>query len=51
MYEKYATFVGAGHWFEQHDCFMRIGFGYPTNEELYQGLKNITLALQESLIA
>lgn len=51
LYEKYATFVGAGHWFEQDDCFMRIGFGYPTNEELYQGLKNITLALQESLIA
>lgn len=51
LYEKYATFVGAGHWFEQDDSYMRIGFGYPTNEELQQGLKNITHALQESLIA
>lgn len=51
LYEKYATFVGAGHWFEQDDRYMRIGFGYPFSEELQQGLKNITLALQESLIA
>lgn len=50
LYEKYATFVGAGHWFEQDDSYMRIGFGYPENEELQQGLKNITAALQESLM-
>ena len=39
--------VGAGHWFEMPDTYMRIGFGWPTETEFEQGLHNITLALNE----
>jgi aspartate/methionine/tyrosine aminotransferase len=51
--DKYATFVGPGHWFEQQRgsrdrAYMRIGFGWPTTQELAQGLANITLALDEA---
>lgn len=49
LYEVYGTMTGAGHWFEQSDRYMRIGFGYPTQEELKQGLENITTALRQSL--
>ena len=38
------TFVGPGHWFEQPRAYMRIGFGWPTTEELTKGLANITTA-------
>ena len=45
LYHQYQTMVGAGHWFERSDNYMRIGFGYPTTEELRQGLENITACL------
>jgi aspartate/methionine/tyrosine aminotransferase len=44
---KYHTYVGPGHWFEMPGNYMRIGYGWPTNEELEQGLKNISLCLDE----
>ena len=43
---KFATFVGPGHWFEQDDRFMRIGFGWPTPSELEEGLANISASLR-----
>lgn len=49
--EKYKTMVGPGHWFEMPDEYMRIGFGWPTEEQFERGLKNIDLALEESRIA
>jgi aspartate/methionine/tyrosine aminotransferase len=45
---KYQTFVGPGHWFEQDRASMRIGFGWPTTEELRGGLENIRSALDEA---
>jgi aspartate/methionine/tyrosine aminotransferase len=45
---KYQTFVGPGHWFEQDRRSMRIGFGWPTTEELRGGLANISQALAEA---
>ncbi len=48
--EKYSTYVGPGHWFEMDKRFMRIGFGWPKNEELQEGLANISLAIQESKV-
>jgi aspartate/methionine/tyrosine aminotransferase len=42
----FATFVGPGHWFEQDDRFMRIGFGWPTPAELEEGLANISASLR-----
>lgn len=45
---EFRTWVGPGHWFEQDDRFMRIGFGWPTPAELAQGLGNISRALDLS---
>jgi aspartate/methionine/tyrosine aminotransferase len=42
----HATFVGPGHWFEQDDRHMRLGFGWPTPAEFEEGLANISAALR-----
>lgn len=44
---KYSTYVGPGHWFEMDKHYMRIGFGWPTAEELTKGLENISKTLKE----
>jgi aspartate/methionine/tyrosine aminotransferase len=49
LYESYHTMVGAGHWFEHDDRYMRIGFGFPTEAELKSGLEHITSALEASI--
>ena len=49
MNEKYGTYVGPGHWFEQSRRHMRIGYGWPLHDELVRGLKSISLAVRESL--
>lgn len=41
LYHKHKTLVGAGHWFETSQKYMRIGFGWPTKEALQQGLLHI----------
>jgi aspartate/methionine/tyrosine aminotransferase len=41
----YHTWVGPGHWFEQDDRYMRIGYGWPAPEELDRGLANVARAL------
>ncbi|OGM43185.1 aspartate aminotransferase [Aspergillus bombycis] len=47
LLHKYGTYVGPGHWFEQSDAFMRIGYGWPSVEELKGGLEAISMALRE----
>jgi len=42
------TWVGPGHWFEQDDRYMRIGFGWPAPQELRDGLQNVSEALRAS---
>lgn len=49
LFDKYKTIVGPGHWFEQSDRYMRIGFAYPHPEELKQGLKNIAASLEATI--
>jgi aspartate/methionine/tyrosine aminotransferase len=44
------TMVGAGHWFEMPDTYMRIGFGFVTAETLREGLQRISRAIDASLI-
>ncbi|RMJ15620.1 hypothetical protein CDV36_004715 [Fusarium kuroshium] len=44
---KYATYVGPGHWFELPDNFFRLGYSWPTREELEGGLKAISKALRD----
>jgi aspartate/methionine/tyrosine aminotransferase len=43
------AFVGPGHWFEQECRYMRIGYAWPTLEELQIGLEKISQALRESI--
>ena len=47
LYERYATIVGPGHWFERERTYMRIGFGYPSLEELKAGLHALEICLRE----
>jgi len=49
LIHKYKTMVGAGHWFEMPDSYMRIGFGFPTSPDFQKGLEYISKAIDESL--
>jgi DNA-binding transcriptional MocR family regulator len=40
--------VGPGHWFEMDDRYMRIGFGYPTEAAMRQGLVNLDEAARHA---
>jgi aspartate/methionine/tyrosine aminotransferase len=44
----YGTFVGPGHWFEQSRNHFRIGYAWPTLEELNKGLQGISNAVRET---
>jgi aspartate/methionine/tyrosine aminotransferase len=39
---EHGTFVGEGHWFEADRHHFRLGFGWPTTEELEGGLDSLT---------
>lgn len=43
----YGAYVGPGHWFEQSDRFFRVGYGWPTADELAGGLAAISNALRD----
>ncbi len=47
LLERHATYVGPGHWFDMPKRFFRVGFGWPTEEELAGGLAAISAALRE----
>jgi aspartate/methionine/tyrosine aminotransferase len=43
---KYGTYVGPGHWFQMSDRYFRLGYGWPSADELSEGLKAISSALR-----
>ena len=47
--DKYGTYVGPGHWFEQDRRHMRIGYAWPLDEELKEGLAGISAAIREAM--
>jgi aspartate/methionine/tyrosine aminotransferase len=49
LYEDYTTVVGYGHWFEQASIYFRIGFGFPTEMELEEGLLRFEKCLSEHI--
>jgi aspartate/methionine/tyrosine aminotransferase len=49
LLERFSTFVGPGHWFEQSTRSFRLGFGWEPPEKLAQGLRNISQALALSI--
>lgn len=42
----HGTYVGPGHWFEMPRHYMRLGFGWPTREQLTDGLAALTAAVK-----
>ncbi|MEO8113228.1 MAG: aminotransferase class I/II-fold pyridoxal phosphate-dependent enzyme [Phenylobacterium sp.] len=46
LLETHGCYVGPGHWFEMPDTCFRVGYGWPTAEELTAGLKAISAALR-----
>jgi aspartate/methionine/tyrosine aminotransferase len=46
LLNKYSTYVGPGHWFEQDDRYMRIGYSWDKTEKLEKGMHNIVKAIQ-----
>ena len=47
LLHSYGTYVGRGHWFEEDDRFMRIGYGWDKPHKLEKGLQNILQAIEE----
>lgn len=47
LLEKYKTYVGRGHWFEEDDRYFRIGYSWDKTEKLEKGLKNILAVINE----
>jgi aspartate/methionine/tyrosine aminotransferase len=48
LLNKYATYTGRGHWFEEDARYMRIGYSWDTSEKLQKGLNNILKAIEEA---
>jgi aspartate/methionine/tyrosine aminotransferase len=46
LLEDHGAYVGPGHWFEQPDSHFRIGYGWPTADELARGLAAVSAALR-----
>ena len=49
LLEKYRTYVGKGHWFEEEDRYMRIGYGWEPTEKLKKGLTDILNAIKDCI--
>jgi len=46
LLEDHGTYVGPGHWFEMPDRYFRLGYAWPTADELEAGLIGISAALR-----
>jgi aspartate/methionine/tyrosine aminotransferase len=46
--EDFGTAVGPGHWFEMDRRFMRVGYGWPTMDELKAGLAGLSAAADKA---
>jgi aspartate/methionine/tyrosine aminotransferase len=44
LLEEHGTYVGPGRWFDQDPRFFRLGFAWPTEDELAGGLEGLDLA-------
>jgi aspartate/methionine/tyrosine aminotransferase len=49
LLNKYKTYVGKGHWFEEDSRHMRIGYSWDKAEKLEWGLNNVLKAIEESV--
>jgi aspartate/methionine/tyrosine aminotransferase len=46
LLEDHGAYVGPGHWFERPDRYFRLGYGWPTPQDLDAGLAAISAALR-----
>jgi aspartate/methionine/tyrosine aminotransferase len=46
LLDRHGVYIGRGSWFERDDTFFRLGYGWPTLEELETGLEAISDALR-----
>jgi aspartate/methionine/tyrosine aminotransferase len=51
LLEEHGTYVGPGRWFAQDSRFFRVGFAWPTQEELERGLHGLDLAAARAAAA
>jgi aspartate/methionine/tyrosine aminotransferase len=49
LFERHGTVVGPGHWFEQPRTHFRLGYGWPSVEELRGGLAALDAAFDEAI--
>ncbi len=49
LLENHGTYVGPGHWFEMPKNYIRIGFSWPSEEELRAGLAAISATIREQV--
>lgn len=49
LLSEHGTYVGPGHWFEQSRRSFRIGFGWPTLDELRKGLSGISASIRTAI--
>ena len=49
LFDEYGTYVGPGHWFEESKRHFRIGYAWPTTDDLQSGLDAITATLDDLL--
>jgi len=47
LFAKFSILLGPGHWFDMPDEYIRIGFGYPSSQDLKQGLIQISACLDK----
>ena len=48
LLERHGAYVGPGHWFDMPKSFFRLGFGWPTEDQLKGGLGAISAALRDN---
>ena len=46
LLDDHGAYVGPGHWFEMSDTHFRLGYGWPTADDLAGGLAAISAALR-----
>lgn len=44
LFDIHGTYVGPGHWFDQDRRYFRLGFGWPTKDELERGLEALNVS-------
>lgn len=50
LLSNYATFVGAGHWFNESDRSFRLGFGYLNNVDFTEALHRLDQCLKDCIL-